>query len=110
MNLVPGQGNNAYIFPGLGLGLLVSGAERITDELFSVAAHTLARLVTEADLEWGRIFPALARIRDVSAEIAFDVASEVYRLKLTGEEPPSDLRKAIHDAMFEPVYSDYTCG
>jgi malate dehydrogenase (oxaloacetate-decarboxylating)(NADP+) len=105
---LPGQANNAYIFPGLGLGLLVSGAERITDELFSVAARTLANQVTEADLEWGRIFPALARIREVSAEIAFDVASAVYRLKLTAEEPPEDLRKAIHQAMFEPTYSDYT--
>jgi len=67
---VPGQANNAYIFPGLGLGLLVSGAERVTDELFAIAARSLADQVRESDLAVGRIFPALETIRTVSAQIA----------------------------------------
>ena len=104
---IPGQANNAYIFPGLGLGLLVSGAERVTDELFAVAARSLADQVREADLAVGRIFPALDTIRTVSAQIAYDVASMVYKRGLTLQNPPTDLRQAIHESMFVPVYSDY---
>ena len=104
---IPGQANNAYIFAGLGLGLLVSGAERVTDELFAVAARSLADQVREADLAVGRIFPALDTIRTVSAQIAYDVASMVYKRGLTLQNPPTDLRQAIHESMFVPVYSDY---
>ena len=104
---IPGQANNAYIFPGLGLGLLVSGAERVTDELFAVAARSLADQVRESDLAVGRIFPALETIRSVSAQIAFDVANMVFERGLTNQKKPQNLRDAIQKSMFEPVYSDY---
>ncbi len=104
---VPGQANNAYIFPGLGLGLIVSGAERVTDELFSVAARSLAHQVSDSDLKLGRIFPALERIREVSSQIAYDFAMAVFNRKLTKQTMPDDLKKEIKNAMFEPEYTDY---
>ena len=70
---VPRQGNNSYIFPGVGLGAIVSAARLITDEMFMSAARTLASLVSESDLEQGSLYPALPRIREVSAHIAASV-------------------------------------
>ena len=67
---VPRQGNNSYIFPGVGLGVIVSGATRVTQEMFMAAAHTLAEQVTEDDLQQGSLYPPLKSIRDVSAHIA----------------------------------------
>src|SRR6185369_15566993 len=63
---VPRQGNNSYIFPGVGLGAIASGTRLVTDEMFMAAAHALAHLVSETDIEQGSLYPALARIREVS--------------------------------------------
>ena len=76
---VPRQGNNSYIFPGVGLGATTSGARLVTDEMFMVAAQTLAHLVDEADIKQGSLYPALARIREVSAHIATAVANVAYK-------------------------------
>ena len=104
---VPGQGNNVYVFPGIGFGALVSEATQVSDTMFLRAAQTLASLVTEKDLEVGRIFPALGRIRDVSAEIATAVAEEAYRTGLARRPRPADLSADIRSRMFEPSYRDY---
>jgi malate dehydrogenase (oxaloacetate-decarboxylating)(NADP+) len=104
---VPGQGNNAYIFPGVGLGVVVSRARRVKDEMFLAAAHCLAKQVTDADLDLGRIYPPLSRIRQVSAEIACEVARIAYAQGLTDREPPADIREDIHAYMFQPVYPHY---
>ena len=104
---VPGQGNNAYIFPGVGLGAIVSQARVITDEMFLAAAHSLANLVTESDLERGRVYPPLSRIRGVSEKIAYDVAKMVYDQGLTDKEEPDDIKAEIHDYMYQPVYPHY---
>ena len=66
----PGQGNNAYIFPGIGLGLLCAEAQTCPSEVFIIAAQTLAGCVTESDLEVGRMYPPLSSAREVSAQIA----------------------------------------
>ena len=104
---VPGQGNNAYIFPGVGLGAIVSQARTITDEMFLAAAHSLANQVTDADLERGRVYPALSRIRKVSALIAYDVAKIVYDKGLTDKVEPADIMAEIHEYMYQPVYPHY---
>jgi len=104
---VPGQGNNAYVFPGVGLGLIVSQASMCTDEMFFEAARTLAGMVTEDDLRLGRIYPSLKRIREVSAHIAEAVAGVAFERGLGGVERPQDLGTAVRDAMFQPEYPAY---
>ena len=104
---VPGQGNNAYIFPGVGLGAIVSRSRTVTDEMFLAAAHSLADLVTEHDLERGRVYPALSRIREVSARIALDVARIVYDRGYSLAEEPDDIEAKIRSYMYHPVYPHY---
>ncbi|NCF51313.1 oxaloacetate-decarboxylating malate dehydrogenase [Gammaproteobacteria bacterium] len=104
---VPGQGNNAYIFPGVGLGAIVSRSRKVTDEMFLAAAHSLARQVSDVDLERGRIYPPLSRIRQVSALIAQDVARIAYDNGLADREEPEDIAADIHQYMFQPVYPHY---
>ena len=104
---VPGQGNNAYIFPGVGLGAIVSRSRVVTDDMFLAAAHSLANLVTEEDLERGRVYPPLSRIREVSAKIAYDVATIVYDRGYTDKERPDDIMADIRDYMYKPIYPHY---
>ncbi|HEY5218108.1 MAG TPA: NAD-dependent malic enzyme, partial [Pseudolabrys sp.] len=99
---VPRQGNNSYIFPGVGLGAIVSGTRLVTDEMFMAAAHTLAQLVTEADLEQGSLYPALPRIREVSAHIAAAVARVAYDRGLASGKAPKDLLAHMQSQMYDP--------
>lgn len=104
---VPGQGNNAYIFPGVGLGAIACGAKLVTDEMFFAAAKALAHEVSEADLEQGRIYPPLAKIRDVSAVIATAVVEVAYNRGLATQPRPEDLLTHIKSHMYEPKYQSY---
>ena len=106
-HLVPGQGNNAYIFPGVGLGVLASGARRVTDEMFFGAAEALAAEVTRSDLDQGRVYPPLDRIREVSSTIAARVAEIAYDHGLTDRPRPEDVLDDVRAQMFDPVYADY---
>ena len=105
--LVPGQGNNVYIFPGVGLGAIVSGSRRVTNEMFLAATHSLAKQVSEYDLERGCIYPPLSRIREVSATIAFEVATIAFENGLADREMPEDLMAEIRAHMYLPVYPHY---
>ena len=104
---VPRQGNNSYIFPGVGLGAIASGARRITDEMFMRAALALAELVTPADLSQGSLYPELPRIREVSAHIAAAVAKVAYARGLASGDPPQDVLGHVKSQMFEPRYGSY---
>lgn len=108
--LVPGQGNNAYIFPGVGLGIVCSGARRVTDAMFIKAARTLAGLITESEIAEGRIYPALNRIHEVSHAIALAVAEEAYANKLATRARPRDLARYIRSQMFKPEYADFAAA
>jgi len=101
---VPRQGNNSYIFPGVGLGGIVSRARHITDDMFMAAAHELAHLVTESDLEQGSLYPALPRIREVSLHIARAVAETAAKSGLAGTPPAPDMLKHIAAQMYDPHY------
>jgi malate dehydrogenase (oxaloacetate-decarboxylating)(NADP+) len=101
---VPRQGNNSYIFPGVGLGVIASGARRVTDEMFMGAARTLAELVTEEDLAQGSLYPALPRIREVSAQIGAAVAQVAYRRGLATMTPPADVLAYVKAQMYNPRY------
>ena len=105
---VPGQGNNAYIFPGLGLGVVTSGARRVTNTMFVKAAKTLASLLRDEELAEGRVYPSLKRIHEISLAIAVAVAEEVYAEKLTKQKRPADLAEYIRSQMFQPEYPDYS--
>ena len=104
---VPGQANNAYVFPGIGLGVLVSEASQVTDEMFLAAARKLAELVDEDDLAQGRIFPPLNTIRDISAQIAAEVALVAVKQGFARASLVDNLVEYIRDTMYEPVYQDY---
>jgi malate dehydrogenase (oxaloacetate-decarboxylating)(NADP+) len=104
---VPGQGNNVYIFPGVGLGAIVSGSRRVTDEMFLAASHSLAKQVSEYDLERGCIYPPLSRVREVSAKIAYEVAMIAFNSGLSDREMPEDLMAEIRGYMYQPVYPHY---
>jgi len=104
---VPGQGNNAYIFPGVGLGVIAAESRLVTDEMFFSAAKALAAQVTEADLVQGRVYPPLENIRGVSAVIAAGVAEVAYERGLARRERPDDILEHIKTQMYEPTYRSY---
>ncbi|MEN8145548.1 MAG: NAD-dependent malic enzyme [Gemmatimonadota bacterium] len=100
----PGQGNNAYIFPGVGLGVVSVRATRVTDEMFLSAAEALAELVSEDDLAAGAVYPPLSQIRSVSLHIAVAVAETAYEQDLAREPKPDDLESFIEAQMYDPRY------
>jgi len=102
--LVPGQGNNAYIFPGLGLGVVATGARHVTEEMFAAAARALASVVAEEDLARSRIFPSLQKIRETSLVIAKAVAKVAFDTGLATVPEPEDLSAFIEEEMFDPIY------
>ena len=101
---VPRQGNNSYIFPGVGLGAIACSATLVTDEMFMAAARTLAGLVTDDDLKQGSLYPALPRIREVSLQIAAAVARVAYRRSLAAQQKPKNLLAHIKGKVYEARY------
>jgi len=104
---VPAQGNNVYIFPGVGLGVVASAARRVTDEMFLVAARMLAKQVSYADLAQGRIYPPLTKIRSVSEAIAVEVAEVAYKRGLAAKPRPDDVASDIRKTMYYPEYQRF---
>ncbi|KAH1150444.1 hypothetical protein AAZX31_16G072300 [Glycine max] len=103
-----GQANNAYIFPGFGLGLVISGAIRVHDDMLLAASEALAKLVTEENYEKGLIYPPFSNIRKISANIAASVAAKAYELGLATRLPrPQNLVKYAESCMYTPVYRNY---
>jgi malate dehydrogenase (oxaloacetate-decarboxylating)(NADP+) len=104
----PGQANNAYIFPGFGLGLIMSGTIRVHDDLLLAASEALAAQVSEENFEKGLIFPPFTNIRKISAHIAAKVAAKAYELGLATRLPqPKDLVKFAESCMYTPAYRTY---
>ncbi len=103
----PGQGNNAYVFPGIGLGVIASQASRVTEGMFLAAAETLAGQVSQADYDSGRLYPSLNTIRQISLHIAAAVAELAFEEGLARVERPEDVMAFVQSQMFEPQYSEY---
>lgn len=101
---VPRQGNNSYIFPGVGLGVIATRSRLVTDEMFMAAAHSLADCVGKDDLAQGSLYPALPRIREVSARIAAAVADVAYQRGLADGPAPNDVKALVQSQMYEPKY------
>jgi malate dehydrogenase (oxaloacetate-decarboxylating)(NADP+) len=103
----PGQGNNAYIFPGVGLGVIACRAKHVTDEMFLAAAQTLAAEVTEDDFKRGSIYPPIGHIREISAKIATAVCEVAYKQGHAVTARPDNLAAFIKSQMYEPNYRNY---
>ena len=102
--LKPGQGNNAYIFPGIGLGALACRAKKISDEMFLASARALADLVSVDDLNNATLYPPLTSIREASLTIAVALAEKAYDQNLAQEPKPDNLFDAISEKMYQPDY------
>jgi malate dehydrogenase (oxaloacetate-decarboxylating)(NADP+) len=98
----PAQGNNAYVFPGIGLGAIACRAKTLPDELFLVAARTLAGLVRQKDLDHGAIYPPLTDIRKISVAIATAVATRAYATGLARRKRPANVRRSIEAMLYHP--------
>ena len=101
------QCNNSYIFPGLGLGAIATGASRITDEMFLAAAQTLAAYVTPADLQQGSLLPPLTSVREVSVHIAVAVAEVIFESGLASKSRPESLLDLVRAHVYDPRYPAY---
>ena len=101
---IPRQSNNSYVFPGIGLGLVVSSPRIVPQSVFLSAAEALSKIVSEDDLENGSLFPSLTKIREVSQSIAAAVAEQCFTAGVAGVPKPDDLSNAIQEAMYKPVY------
>jgi len=103
----PGQGNNAYIFPGLSLGIIAAGIRHVHESVFLFAAEGLANLVTEEDLALGRMYPPLSKIKKVSTKIATKVAEEAYKEGMAATYPePKDKEEYIKSILYNYNYDD----
>jgi malate dehydrogenase (oxaloacetate-decarboxylating)(NADP+) len=107
---VPRQGNNSYIFPGVGLGAIASGARHVTDAMFMAATRTLVAEVSASDLAQGSLYPPLSRVRDVSAHIAAAVADVAFESGLASVKRPPDTLALVRSQMYEPVYPAYVAA
>ncbi|XP_019421961.1 PREDICTED: NADP-dependent malic enzyme isoform X1 [Lupinus angustifolius] len=103
-----GQSNNAYIFPGFGLGIIISGAIRVHDDMLLAASESLAKQVTDEHYAKGLTYPSLTDIRKISANIAANVAAKAYELGLATRLPrPENLVKYAESCMYSPLYRNY---
>lgn len=101
-----GQGNNVFIFPGLGAGALAVQAREVTDGMVSAASAALAQATTQAELEVGLLYPAIARLRDVSRQVARAVAQRA-RDDAVARETTTDIDNLLDAASWSPAYPTY---
>jgi len=101
---VPGQGNNVYIYPAIGMAVFATQARRVTDEMFLRAAESLAAQTTDQDLSVGLIFPPIASILDTSIRIAVDVAALVFDAGLARVDRPKDIDAFVRTQVYDPDF------
>ena len=102
---VPGQGNNVYIYPAVGMAVFATEASRVTDEMFLKAAESLAAQVTEQDLAVNLIYPPMANIREASIEVAVHVAELIFDRGLARVPRPADVAAFVRAKVYEPAYA-----
>jgi len=108
----PGQGNNMYIFPGLGLGAILSKARHVTDSMVEKASVALSASLTQQEKGAGLVYPRLVRIRDISAEIAFAVIRAAQKDNVDENAPlrglsDSDLLEYVKSKQWQPPSSNH---
>ena len=105
--LVPGQANNAYIFPGMGLGIVLSQASRVSEGMFHVAARVVAEAVDSEELARGTLLPGLDRIRELSVQVSAAVVQLAVEEGLSRETLPDDVVAWVRKRLYQPVYPEY---
>jgi len=103
---VPGQGNNVYIFPAMGMAVFATEATRVTEEMFIVAAKAVAEQVTEENLAAGLIYPPQSRILEASLHVAQQVATHIFDSGLARVPRPADIGALIRARAYRPVYPE----
>jgi malate dehydrogenase (oxaloacetate-decarboxylating)(NADP+) len=101
---IPGQGNNVYIFPAMGLAVFATKARRVTEEMFIVAAKAVAEQVTDESLASGLIYPPQSHIFNASLHVAARVAEYIFDQDLTQEPRPADIPASVNACVYRPVY------
>ncbi|MBL0109032.1 MAG: NAD-dependent malic enzyme [Ignavibacteria bacterium] len=102
---IPGQGNNVFIFPAMGLAVFATEVKRVTDEMFICAAKALAGLVSEEMLKSGLIYPPISEIRNVSVNVAIKIAEYIFDSGLAGINRPENIEKFIKSKVYFPEYN-----
>ncbi|EYB99177.1 hypothetical protein Y032_0124g1205 [Ancylostoma ceylanicum] len=104
----PGQGNNSYIFPGVGLAVVIWQAKKVPDRVFLIAARTCARMVPDKALnQYGRLYPRLKNIRELSVQIAIDVGEYLYKEHLAMLWPkPENMEMYVRHQIYEAEYDE----
>jgi malate dehydrogenase (oxaloacetate-decarboxylating)(NADP+) len=103
---VPGQGNNVYVFPAMGMAVFATEATRVTEEMFMVAAKAVAEQVTEENLATGLIYPPQSQILDASLHVAEGVAAYIFDKGLARVPRPDDIRSLVRARAYRPVYPE----
>jgi malate dehydrogenase (oxaloacetate-decarboxylating)(NADP+) len=101
---VPGQGNNVYIFPALGMAILATEAKRVTEAMFIVAAKAVAAQVTQEQLDTGLIYPHQSQIFETSIQVAVKVAEQIFEDHLAGIPRPTDIEEHVRKWAYRPEY------
>jgi malate dehydrogenase (oxaloacetate-decarboxylating)(NADP+) len=101
---IPGQGNNVYIFPAMGMAVLATQASRVTEEMFIVAAKAVADQVTQDELDSGLIYPPQSQILNASLRTATKIAEYIFEQGLARVKKPKDIEAHIHKMAYKPVY------
>jgi len=101
---VPGQGNNVYIYPAVGMAVYATEAKRVTDEMFLRAAESLASQTTDQDLSVGLIYPPISSIYETSLEVAVAVAQLIFDHGLACVERPADIARFVRDKAYSPDF------
>ncbi|PWA31470.1 hypothetical protein CCH79_00002630 [Gambusia affinis] len=105
----PGQGNNAYVFPGVALGVIACGVRHISEDIFLTTAEAIADMVTEENLAEGRLYPPLSTIREVSFKIAVKVVNYAYKNNIASVYPePKDKEAFVLSHIYSPDYDSFT--
>lgn len=105
--LVPGQGNNMYIFPGLGFGAYLCKAKKVSQNMIAASSFALAESVTEEELSDGKLYPDISKIREISVNIAVKVIETAYEQNLTDMPRPENIREFVKENMYDPEYIPY---
>lgn len=103
---VPGQGNNVYIFPAMGMAVFATEATRVTEDMFIVAAQAVAEQVTDEELAMGLIYPPQSHILDASLHVAERIAACIFEQGLARVPRPDDIAALIRARVYRPVYPE----